>query len=170
MTMKVLKVLMILLMLPIIVASSDLHDYYVSVTRVEHVKEQQSIQIISQIFIDDFENLIRQRYDETITLNIDDESTMVDYYIERYLREKILIDVNGEATKFDFIGKEYKDDITFCYLEITDIPEVKTFTISNDVLFDLFEDQQNIVRTKINGKNKSFILISGKNKGVLNFN
>ncbi|MEM9680306.1 MAG: DUF6702 family protein, partial [Bacteroidota bacterium] len=137
---------------------------------VEYVEEQQSIQIISQIFIDDLESLIRQRYDENITLAGDEESDMVDYYIERYLKEKILIDINGSATKFSFLGKEYKDDITYCYLEIPNISKINTFTITNDVLFDLYKEQQNIVRTKINGKNKSFILISGNNKGVLNFN
>ena len=34
---------------------------------------------------------------------------------------------------------------------------------------DVFEEQQNVVRTKIKGKNKSFILIKENDKGVLNF-
>ena len=90
--------------------------------------------------------------------------------MDRYLREKLLININGKPTKFKFIGKEYKDDITYCYLEIENVSSIKSFSITNDVLFDMFDDQQNIVRTHINDKNKSFILVSGNNKGVLNFN
>lgn len=168
--MKIKKVFVLVLLLPILVASTHIHKYYVSVTKVEYVKEQQSVQIISQIFIDDFENLLRQRYDESITLDIEDEKTTVEYYMDRYLREKLLININGKPTKFKFIGKEYKDDITYCYLEIENVSSIKSFSITNDVLFDMFDDQQNIVRTHINDKNKSFILVSGNNKGVLNFN
>ena len=76
--MKIKKVFVLVLLLPILVASTHIHKYYVSVTKVEYVKEQQSVQIISQIFIDDFENLLRQRYDESITLDIEDEKTTVE--------------------------------------------------------------------------------------------
>ncbi len=168
--MKYKSVFVLVVLLPILFASTRIHKYYVSVTKVEYVEEQKSVQIITQIFIDDFENLLRQRYDESITLDIENELTTVDYYMERYLREKLLININGEPTKLVFLGKEYKDDITYCYLEIENISSIKSFSITNNVLFDLFDDQQNIVRTNINNKNKSFILISGNNKGVLNFN
>ena len=45
------------------VGSADDHEYYVSVTKVEYAQEQKALQIIAQIFIDDFEELIRKRYD-----------------------------------------------------------------------------------------------------------
>ena len=35
-------------------SSSVNHEYYVSVTKIEYVKKEKSLQIISQIFIDDF--------------------------------------------------------------------------------------------------------------------
>jgi len=44
-------------------SSSVNHEYYVSVTKIEYVKKEKSLQIISQIFIDDFEKLIHERYD-----------------------------------------------------------------------------------------------------------
>ncbi len=168
--MKLLSVFLLLTLLPFTPNKSEAHKYYVSVTKIDYVKSQESLQIISQIFIDDFENLIRQRYDDSITLGIEDESSMVDHYIDRYLKAKLLININGDAAKLDFIGKEYKDDIVYCYIEVTNISEINTITITNKILFDVFEDQQNIVRTSINGKDKSFILTSADNKGVLNFN
>ncbi len=154
----------------ILTSSNTKHEYYVSVTNIEYAKEQQSVQIISQIFIDDFETLIRERYDETITLAEDDEPEIVDEYMKRYLRDKLKITINGTTHSLNYIGKEYKDDITYCYLEIENIKNIKSIHVVNRILFDVLPDQQNIVRLKLLNKNKSFLLISDNDECVLNFN
>lgn len=167
--MKPLQVFFILILLPLF-AFTGMHKYYISVTQIDYIKENQSVQIISRIFIDDFERLLRERYDESITLAEKDEPAIVDLYIEQYLSEKIKIKINNEDVNFVFIGKEYDADIVRCYMEIEDVTYIKTFEISNQVLFDIFEEQQNIVKTKINSKQKSFILIPQNANAVLNFN
>ena len=167
--MRTLKFAFVLLLLPLL-AFTTAHKYYVSVTKIEYVQEKESVQIISRIFIDDFEKLLRERYDENITLGAKDELSTIDVYIERYLTEKLKIDINGQAAKFIYLGREYEDDIVFCYLEIEKITHIKSFEISNKILLDIFEEQENIVRTNINGKRKNFILKNGNDKGVLNFN
>ncbi|MBL87423.1 MAG: peptidase E [Winogradskyella sp.] len=154
----------------ILTSSNTKHEYYVSVTNIEHAKEQQSVQIISQVFIDDFERLIRERYDETITLAQDDEPELVDVYMKRYLEDKLKISINGKAYKFNFIGKEYKEDITYCYLEIENIKDIKSIKVVNRLLFDILPEQQNIVRLKLNDRNKSFLLIPENDECMLNFN
>lgn len=160
---------MLILIIPLL-AFSGLHKYYISVTQVDYLEDNKSIQITSRIFIDDFERVLRERYDESITLTDKDEPKTIDLYIERYLREKIKISVNGKAVELVFIGKEYDADIMKCYLEIVGVNSIDTFEISNRVLFDVFEDQQNIVKTKINSQQKSFILFPKKDAAVLKFN
>ena len=167
--MKAFKFVVLILLLPLL-AYTTVHKFYVTVTQIEYIKEKQSLQIISRIFIDDFEALIRQRYDEDITLDASKEETQIDFYIEKYLKEKIQIKINDSIRNLVFIGKEYEDDIIYCYLEIENVTAIKSFEITNQILFDLFDEQQNIVKTKINSKNKSFILISQNDMGVLNFN
>lgn len=166
--MKLFKITFLVLALSCF-AFSAVHKYYVSVTQVEYVEEKESIQIISRIFIDDFESVLRERYDESITLATGKEEKMEDYYIERYLKDKINIQINGQSVPINFIGKEYDVDIVKCYLEIEGVKHVKTFDITNRVLFDMFEDQQNIVKTKINSKQKSTILITQRDNLVLKF-
>lgn len=154
----------------LLISSNKKHEYYVSVTNIEYAKTQESLQIISQIFIDDFETLLRQRYDETITLAEEDEPEIIDTYMARYISSKLKVNVNGKAFTFDFIGKEYKDDIVYCYLEITNVSDIKSIEVTNQLLFDVFSDQQNIVRLKLLGKNKSFLLVPDNDKCLLNFN
>lgn len=168
--MKSIYIILTFLVGSILTSSNTKHDYYVSVTNIEYAKDQKSIQIISQVFIDDFETLIRERYDETITLAQADEPEIVDEYMKRYLEDKLKISINNKAYNFNFLGKEYKDDITYCYLEIENIKDIKSISVINRILFDVLPDQQNIVRLKLLGKNKSFLLIPENDECMLNFN
>ena len=167
--MKINKLLIFLIIMPLM-SFTITHKYYVSVTEVEYVKEQESMQIVTRIFIDDFEKMLRERYDESITLDIGKDETQIDAYIQKYLSSKLQITIDNTLQQFEFLGKEYEDDILFCYLEITDVSAINNFEIVNQVLFDVFDDQQNLVKTKINSKRKSFMLIPQNDKGVLNFN
>jgi len=150
-------------------SNSEDHEYYVSVTEIGYSEKDESLQIISQIFIDDLEELLRKRYNEAITLSPDNNPAKVDDYLQRYLSDKLNISVNGKQKQFKFLGKEYKEDITYCYLEIDSISDVESIQLTNTVLFDVFEEQQNIVRFKMKDKNKSFLLISGNDECMLNF-
>lgn len=167
--MNILKRSLLILMLPLF-AFTTMHKFYVSVTQMNYIEESGELQITSRIFIDDLEKLLRERFDDSITLAGQDEPDIVDSYIEKYLAQKIQVVINGEERTAKFLGKEYEDDIAICYLEISDIASINTLEVTNTVLFELFEDQQNIIRTKINGKRKSIILIQENDKGLLNFN
>ncbi|MFD1063190.1 DUF6702 family protein [Winogradskyella litorisediminis] len=166
---KLIYSLSFLSLFALLVSFSNQHEYYVSVTKLEYVESQKSIQIISQIFIDDFEKVLRERYDENITLATKNESKSIDDFMAKYLKYKLDIKINTRDIDFKFLGKEYKDDIVYCYLEIENIKTIKTLEVKNEVLFDIYPKQQNILRTKIYKKDKSFILIPEKNKAVLNF-
>jgi len=166
--MKIIRIFVLAIILPVLL-SVNAHKFYVSVTEVEYVKEKKSVQIISRIFIDDLENALRQRYEKRLTFAPKNEAEEVEAYLERYLKDKITIKINDKTADFKFIGKEYDNDIVFCYLEVVDVKEIKSFQISNKVLFDSFDDQQNIVKLKINNESKSFILINQNDNVMFNF-
>lgn len=168
--MKVISFLILFLITPFHNFNEVKHEYYVSVTNIEYVKEQQSLQIISQIFIDDFEKLLQERYDETVTLAPDNNKDTIEKYMERYLEDKLKLEVNSNPVNFKFIGKEYKDDIAYCYLEVEDVSSLYSIAVKNQILFDVFPEQQNILRIKGLGKNKSFLLFPDNDNCMLNFN
>lgn len=167
--MRFLKILLLAFIIPFY-AFTIMHKYYISVTQINYIEDKQSVQITSRLFIDDFENILRTRYDESITLAGKSELQTIDLYVEKYLKEKLTIKINNENVKTTFIGKEYEGDIMRCYLEIEAVKSIESFEVSNKIFFDLFEDQQNIIKTKINSKQKSVIHTSRDNNTVLNFN
>ncbi len=168
--MKLKKLLIILSVFLVSLSSfTVLHKFYVSVTQIEYIEEQKSLQIISRIFIDDIEEVLKKRYDETIELVSDKQEEKVDQYLTTYLKQKLSITVNGEEVFFDFIGKEYDNDLVLCYLEVKNIESLRTIVVSNQVLMDFFDDQQNIIHVKKQKKRKSLILEKEKDQGMLKF-
>lgn len=168
--MKSINTIIIIVVFPLLVSFTVMHKYYISVTQINYIQDKQSVQITSRIFIDDFENVLKENYDQTIELATPNETEKVNDYVENYLKENIVVKINNKASKMTFIGKEYEGDIMRCYLEIEGITRIESFEVFNSVLFDMFEDQQNIVKTKMNSKQKSFILTTKNAKAVLNFN
>ena len=167
--MKYLKKSLLVLLLPL-VAFTVAHKFYVSVTNISYSEKDQSLQITSRIFIDDFEQVLFERYGIEAHLATDLESALADEYIEKYLKTKFLMFVNSEQRQYKVLGKKYDNDIMICYLEIPEIhiEKIKSIAVQNELLTDLFDEQQNVVHFKIKGKKKSFVLIKENNKGMLN--
>lgn len=146
------------------------HKYYVSVTQVDFVPQEKAVQMISRLFVDDIENVLQTNYNDTLIIAGVQEPEIVNTYLEDYFKTRFLVNINGKAARVDFLGKEYEGDIMKCYLEISKVSHIDSFEISNQVLFDLTEDQKHIIKTNINGKQSSFILDVNTHKKVLNFN
>lgn len=167
--MKRINVFLLIALIPLM-SFLGFHKYYISVTQVDFIEEKQSVQITARIFIDDFENVLRERYNENIVLTGKEETKDVNKYIQTYLKGKIRVRINDHDMNLIFIGKEYDIDIIQCYIEIQNVKQINSIEITNEVLFDLFEDQQNMIKTKINSKQKSFLLNQNNKTAVLNFN
>lgn len=167
--MNILKKSLLILILPLL-AFATVHKFYVSVTNVKYSEKDAALQITSRIFIDDFEDVLQKRYGFKAELAMEKESKEADTFIEKYLRAKFTVEINGENASYTFIGKKYDADVMICYIEVpnVDLAEATSIQIQNEILTDLYDEQQNIVHFKINGKKKSFVLIKSDTKGMLN--
>jgi len=142
------------------------HKFYLSVTEINYSEKDTSIQLLSRIFIDDLEELLNDRYEVDLNLTAPNELKDANLYIEKYVKSKILLTIDGKEVPYNFLGKEYDNDVIKCYLEIDniDIDSIKTIEIENRLFFETFEEQQNIVHFKFKRKKKSFILIKENDK------
>lgn len=159
----------LILLLPLF-AFTTMHKFYVSVTNVGYSEKDDALQITSRVFIDDMDAVLKERYDIEAHLATDEESDLSREYLEKYLRTKFVVEINGETKNYNYIGKKYDNDVVIFYLEVPELnfPEVKAIQIQNEMLTDMFDEQQNIVHFKIEGKKKSYVLMKENTKGVLN--
>ena len=167
--MRFVKTGLLIVLLPLF-AFVGAHKFYISVTNVDYSEKDQSVQIITRIFIDDMNAVIKERYGIPSKLGTDRESTIDREYLEKYLRTKFLVEINGETVKYDFIGEKYDTDMVICYIEVPNVSlkTLKQIAVVNEVLTDIYDDQQNVVHFKINGKKKSHVLVKSHTKGMLN--
>ncbi|EDP95563.1 DUF6702 family protein [Kordia algicida OT-1] len=166
--MKIQKFLILFIAIPLF-AFTTAHKFYVSVTNIEHNQNEKALQITTRIFIDDFQSALEERYDLKEELTVEKATQEVEQMMAKYLKKKLKIWVNGEQKTFKFLGKEYEDDVTICYLEISGINKVNTLEVENAILYEMEEDQQNLVHVKINNERKSLLLVKENDKGLLKF-
>ena len=169
MNMKTPKILIVLLIFPVLI-SLTAHKFYVSTTNIEYVKDENSLQIISKIFVDDLEQTLSKRFETSVHLGTKKEIPQDLNYLKKYLFKKFKIYINGKETSINFIGVDYDIDIISIYLEIENISELKTFEIKNLLLMDMFEQQQNIVHFKSEDVKRSWVLDEDNTKGMLKLN
>ena len=165
--MKFKKIIVILLVIPLF--AFTMHKYYVSLCEIEYLKEKQSIQITLGVFIEDIEVSLNKNTGKQLNLASKTEVANVNDYYKKYLNEHLQISVNGKNQLFKYIGKEYDGDIVRFYLEITDIKELKSIEVFNNILTEDFSDQKNIVKIKVKDFNKTFYLNKSNNKSLLKF-
>ncbi|WP_262420278.1 DUF6702 family protein [Flagellimonas meishanensis] len=170
MNLKKAKTIALSLSVFLFLSFSVAHKFYVSVTNLVYSDDTDAFQITSRVFIDDLENVLEQRYDIKTRLATSEESKVSDFYIEKYVRTKFLVELDGELAPYTFLGKKYDNDVVIFYMEVenVELDKIKTISVQNEVLTDLFEEQQNIVHIKWKDNKKSFVLFRENNKGMLN--
>ena len=156
-----MKKLLYILIIPLIFAF-NLHKYHLSNTKIVFKKEQQAVQITMRYFVDDIEATLNKSNDTIFELGNDRELKNSDTYIKKYITSKFNVQINKIQREYKYIGKELEKDIIFFYLEIDSVKSIKNINIMNTVLFEEFEDQQNIIRLRINDKKKTFLLKKDK--------
>ena len=161
------KIKLLLLVCALFFTSFSNHKYYVSTTKIAYVSASKSLQITLHVFTDDMEVLLNQRYSEHYKLESDNYPKQIHKTIDKYVNSKLKIVADDNPLKLQFIGKKYRDDQVVCYFEVEQVPPFKKLEIANSLLFDLFEDQQNIVHFVSDTMKKSFLQIQGNFKNTI---
>ena len=86
------------------------HKYYLSLTQIEYNKNQNSLEVIINVFMDDIELAINKEYDVDLRLTTKEELEDVNSYFQKYLRENLRFSINNKLVDYSFIGKEYEGD------------------------------------------------------------
>jgi len=165
--MRIKKLLLLLLIVPFFAFTA--HKYYLSLTQIEFNNSKSSIEIITNVFVDDLETVLNDIHSKKFKLDTKNELKDSDTYFNAYLQKHLAFKVDGKAVAFKYIGKEYDGDVVFFYLEIKNISSVTKIEVSNSLLVKHFPTQQNLVKSKVNKKHKSALLTKSEQTGILTY-
>ena len=165
--MKTNKIVFLLVIIPLL--SFSAHKYYLSLTQIKFKPEAKAVQIIINVFMDDIETALNKDYNIDLQLTTEKELKDNDVYFEKYLQTKLHFKIDGVSKEYNYIGKEYDDDLVYFYLEIENIESIKKINISNTILIKHFPNQQNLIKSKVGDVNKSVLLTKEESKSILEF-
>ena len=126
-------------------------------------EEKAAFEIIGRYFIDDMQEVLQMRYDKALSLDPEQLSPNVDFYLERYFAQKFDLRLNEQKQNLNYVGKTFKGDQIVILLQSEAVDDLngKPLEIENKVLMELFEEQKNLVHLRISNLKKSAVLISG---------
>jgi hypothetical protein len=130
------------------------HPFFVSVTEINHNKQEKSLEISIRIFTDDFENTLRMYApDKKVDLMNPPVSGAMDSLVKSYIQSKIRIEVNGAGKPMQYVGFERVEESIWAYFEVTGVPELKKLKIKDPILYEYKKEQINMVHV-ISGANR----------------
>ena len=138
------------------------HEFHMSKTTINYDSEEMAIQISTSIFIDDLELSLKTKGHDSLKICTRNEKENVEAIVLEYLKEHLVIDIDGLEINLTFLGKEQSDDLAavWCYLEAYDVPAFKEISISNTILTNQFEDQKNITMVQVDKEKIAHILFT----------
>lgn len=146
------------------------HEYYVSLTEITYSPDKQRLEVISRVFHDDFEKVLKARYDDKLVFRPSEQSKDIEAFINLYFDEKFKISIDNSPSKIEYLGYKFDQDRVNIFLKIENVEDFKVINLENLLLTDVFEDQKNIVHCfKLNQK-KSVLLTRFDSEAMLKFN
>ena len=145
------------------------HKYYVSTSLYEFKEDKASLQVTIKIFKDDFINAIKTNNGIDLYMKDDLNSEEIKFKINSYLLSNLSIFLDNKKYELFYLGLKKDTEMITCFLEIENLPDFKKIKLENTILFDLFENQKNIIHLKKGNKKRSFILGKDSPNSVLEF-
>lgn len=133
----------------------EYHPLHVSTTEISFNQKENSLEISCRIFTDDFENALAKQYKTKVDLVKPTMQKAMDELVKQYVNSHLQYNVNGKNVTASYLGFEIDHEATNVYLEITNVTSLQKLTISNDIMYNLFNDQMNILHVEKAGTRKS---------------
>ena len=143
------------------------HRFYTAIFQINFVPQKKMVQITTRIFIDDFNDALKNQYHKTTFLGTDKETQDDINLMKKYLSEKLKLTVNGKFETLNYLSNEREDKVLICYFKINNITKLKSLEIENSILTEVHPEQQNIIQFSNNGTKSSLLLSGETTRGML---
>ncbi|HTM97532.1 MAG TPA: DUF6702 family protein [Pedobacter sp.] len=128
--------------------AGPVHPLHVSTTEISFNPKEKSLEISCRIFTDDFETILAKSFKTKTDLIKPEMHKEMDALIKKYLATNLKYQVNGKPVVPNYIGFEIDHEATNVYLEIQNVSTLQRINLTNSILYDLFDDQMNILHVE----------------------
>ncbi len=134
------------------------HPYHVGSLEIRHNSKTKTFELIGKFFVDDLENGISKDAKSSVFFLEPKHKAKMNSLLKAYLLKNVKLQVNGKTIPLQFIGYEEESEAVVVYLESSVVSEPSKVEAEVSVLYNLFDDQLNIIHLIVEGKRKSLKL------------
>lgn len=131
------------------------HPYHVGSVEINYNSKSKTFEITGRFFLDDMENGLSQKYGKSFHFNDGKYKAQLNEALKNYSAEYFKLKTDNKFLKINYVGYEEDNESVNLYLESEAVNAPKKVETAVSFLYNLFEDQINIVHIIVNGNRKS---------------
>jgi hypothetical protein len=131
------------------------HPLYISVTEINHNPKDKILEVSCKIFTNDFEAVLEKMAGAKVDLSSAKDKAASDKLIAGYVERHLRLKVDGKPVQLHFVGSENEEDGTWSYFQANDVATVKRIDATDELLYDGFNQEINIMHVTVGGQRQS---------------
>lgn len=135
--------------------AKEIHPYHVGSVEFNYNVKSKTFQITGKFFLDDLENALNKKYGKSIRFNDPKYKAEINKELQDYCENYLKLKINNQFLTFNFVGFEENQESVDIYLESKATVKPEKVETSVSLLYNLFDDQINIIHVIIDGVRKS---------------
>ena len=138
-----------------ILNSFTTHPYHVNTIEFRYNPVSRTFEITGRFFMDDLENAVNRKMGKLLHFQDSKYKNEMNAALQQYMEEYLKLKTNNKFLNIRYIGFEEDHESVNVYLESEAVSNPKKVETAVSVLYNLFDDQMNIVHIVVNGQRKS---------------
>ncbi|WP_102980504.1 MULTISPECIES: DUF6702 family protein [Chryseobacterium] len=131
------------------------HPYHVGSVEINYNSKSKTFEITGRFFLDDLENGLSKKYGKPFHFNETKYKAQINEALKNYSAEYLKLKTDNEFLKINYVGYEEDSESVNIYLESEKVENPKKVEAAVSFLYNLFDDQINLVHIIVNGNRKS---------------
>lgn len=131
------------------------HPYHVGSVEINYNQKSKTFEVTGRFFLDDLENGLNTKYGKSLHFNDPKFKTQLNESLKNYAAEYFKLKANNKFLNVNYVGYEEDHESVNIYLESEKTETPKKVEAAVSFLYNLFDDQINIVHIIVNGERKS---------------
>lgn len=163
------RVYSIIIILALSFVATAIHDFHVSITKIDLNPESKKLEVMIKLFTDDLSTTLDTFAGKALKLGTQKEPPSANDALKKYVESGFEIIVNGKPVVLNYLGKQQEDDATWVYLESEKVGKIKELEVVNSLLTERFNDQSNLINLEVKGEKEALTLRKGQTQGKVEF-
>ena len=143
------------------------HPFYISTTEITLKEDKHDIKI--KIFRDDLEDGLRLFFDKSISIDTELKLENRSSQVADYIKDKFQISVNKSEIIPSIDNYNLVNDLVEIYLSFETRGDINNIKVYNNILFDVFQVQKNVVLINLENQNQSYIFSYSDREKTFNY-